>query len=190
MTTKVNGAAYSGVWVEKKTAFAKVTFSKDILTILAADLYVLGTTTAVGAGTEADSTFGIVESCVVQALKTMETKATVLAVSAYDDSAFSFDVLLGNAEGWFSSTAGLIATGLAIPSAQAEVTTAGAAPTDVVGMLVTVRPAAITYKMEFAFFDGTMTVATGANGGVVLAADGATPGSASAPMGDSGYYPA
>lgn len=190
MTTKINGAAYPGVWVEKKTAFAKITFSKDIKALVQGDLYLLGTTTPPSATTVADSTFGVVESAIVAALKLMETKATVLAVSAYDASAYSIDVLLGNAEGWFSNNVGLIVTGQAVPAAQAVVTTGGVTPTTTLGSLVTVRPAAVTFKMEFASFDGKMTVATLANAGLVAVADGATPGTAADPMGQAGYYPA
>ena len=191
MTTKINGAAYPGVWVEKKTAFAKITFSKNINALVAGDLYVLGTTTAVGVGTQASSVFGVVESCVVQALKTLQTQATVIAVSAYDATAFSVDVLLGNAEGWFADVNGLIATGLPVPSAQGVVTVAGAAPTNVLGALVTVRPAAVTFKLEFATFNGTMPVGTLANGALALgpgATSGATP--TNSPTGTAGYYPA
>lgn len=190
MTQKVNGAAYAGVWVERKVAFVKISFSKDIAALAAADLRVLGTTTAAGAGTVADSTFGIVESAVVQALKTLETKATVLAVSRYDATAFSIDVMLGNAEGWFSDAAGLIASALPVSNAQAVVTTAGAAPTDVVGALVSVDAAAVTFDIEFATFDGQMTVGTLANGALALgpgATSGATP--VNSPTGTPGYYP-
>lgn len=191
MTVKVNGAAYPGVWVERKVAFVKITFSKDISALAAADLLVLGTSTPAGAGTVADSTFGVVESAMVQALKTLETKATVLAVSTYDATAFSVDVMLGNAEGWFSDAAGLIASGLPVTNAQAVVTTAGAAPTDVLGALVSVAGAAVTFNLEFATFDGNMTVGTAANGALVLG-PGATPGSnpVNSPTGLPGYYPA
>lgn len=191
MTTKVNGAAYPGVWVEKKVAFVKLTFSKDISALAAADLKVLGTSTPAGAGTVADSSFGVVESAIVQALKTLETKATVLAVSKYDATAFSVDVMLGNAEGWFSDAAGLIAAALPVLGAQAVVTTAGAAPTNVVGALVSVDNAAVTFDMEFATFNGTMPVGTLANGALALgpgATSGATP--TNSPTGTPGYYPA
>lgn len=191
MTTKVNGAAYPGVWVERKVAFVKLTFSKDISALAAADLTVLGTSTAVGAGTVASSVFGVVESAVVQALKTLETKATVLAVSTYDDTDNTIDVMLGNAEGWFSDANGLIASTLPVLGAQAVVTTAGAAPTNVLGALVSVKPAAVTFNMEFATFNGTMPVGTLANGALALG-PGATPGSdpVNSPTGTAGYYPA
>ena len=78
MTTKVNGAAYPGVWVERKVAFVKITFSTDISALAAADLFELGTTTAVSAGTVADATFGVVESVLVQALKTLKHKLQFL----------------------------------------------------------------------------------------------------------------
>lgn len=191
MTVKVNGAAYPGVWVERKVAFVKLTFSKDISALADADLLVLGTATPAGAGTVADSTFGVVESAVVQALKTLETKATVLAVSKYNAATSSIDIMLGNSEGWFSDAAGLIATALPVLNAQAVVTTAGAAPTDVVGALVSVGAAAVTFDMEFATMDGTMAIGTVANGALALG-PGATSGAfpMNSPTGTAGYYPA
>ena len=191
MTQKVNGAAYSGMWVEKKTAFVKLVFNKDISALAAADLFVLGTATPAGAGTVASSVFGVVESAVVQALKTLETKATVLGVSKYDVASQSIDVFLGNAEGWFSDVNGLIAAALPVLGAQAVVTTAGAAPTNVLGALVSVGPAAVTFDLEFAAFNGTLPVGTFANGTLVLgpgATSGATP--TNSPTGTPGYYPA
>lgn len=190
MTQKVNGAAYPGVWVERKVAFVKMVFNIDISALPASDLFVLGTTTPAGTGTVADATFGVVESAVVQALKTLETKATVLAVSTYNVGATSIDVMLGNAEGWFSDINGIIATGLPVTNAQAIVTTAGAAPTNVLGALVSVDPAAITFTMEFATFNGTMPVGTFSNGALALgpgATSGATP--TNSPTGTAGYYP-
>lgn len=188
MTTKVNGAAYPGVWVEKQVSFIKITFSTDISALAAGSLYVLGTTTAVGSGTVADSTFAIVESAIVQALKTLETKCTVLGVSRYNSTDFSVDVMVGYAEGWFSDTAGSIATAQAVTSAQAVVTTAGAAPTNVLGELVSVRPSAVTFALDFAAFNGNMDIATGANGDLVNG-PGATPGTNSLPTGTTGFYP-
>jgi hypothetical protein len=189
MTQKVNGAAYQGIWVEKQVAFVKLVFSKDISALAATDLYVLGTTTAAGAGTVADSTFGVVESALVQALKILETKSTVLGVSKYDSSSYSVDVMLGFAQGWISDVNGIISTGNAVSNAEAVVTTAGAAPTNVLGALVTVKPSAVTFDMKFAAFDGKMSVATYGNGDLDLWADGNGPGTATNPMGSSGYYP-
>jgi hypothetical protein len=191
MTTKVNGAAYPGVWVERKVAFVKLVFSKDIAALAAADLTVLGTATAAGAGTVATSVFAVVESAMVQALKVLETRATVLAVSKYDAATFSVDIMLGNAEGWFAPlTDGVIATALPVSSAQAVVTTAGAAPTNVVGALVSVTAAAVTFDMKFAAFDGTMPDGTGANGTLVNG-PGATSGAfpMNSPTGTPGWYP-
>jgi hypothetical protein len=190
MTQKINGAAYPGVWVERKVAFVKLVFSKDITALPAADLTVLGTATPAGAGTVADSSFGVVESVLVQALKTLETKATVLAVSEYDATGFAVDVMLGNAEGWFSDVAGVIATGLPVINAQAKVTTAGAAPTDVVGATVSVLDTAVTFDMSFVWMDGTMAAATFANGALALG-PGATSGAfpMNSPTGTPGYYP-
>lgn len=191
MTTKVNGAAYPGVWVERKVAFVKLVFNTDIETLLTANLTVLGTSTAAGAGTEADSVFGVVESALVQALKTLETKATVLAISTYDSATKTVDVMLGNAEGWFSDVNGIIASTLPVTGAQAVVTTAGAAPTNVAGELVSVVDGAVTFDLKFATFNGTMPVGTLANGALALgpgATSGATP--TNSPTGTAGYYPA
>ena len=190
MTTKVNGAAYPGIWVEKRVAFVKLTFSADISALPAADLTVLGTATAAGAGTVADSTFAVVESAIVQALKTLETKATVLGVSAYDVASQSVDVMIGCSEGWFSDEVGAIATGLPVFNAQAVVTTAGVAPTATVGALVSVIAPAVTFNMSFAAFNGTMAIGTAVNGAIDLgigATNAAYPnGSAT---GTPGYYP-
>lgn len=190
MTVKVNGAAYPGVWVERKVAFVKLTFNKDIAALAAADLTVLGSSTAAGAGTVASSVFGVVESAVVQALKSVETKATLLAVSTYDATSFSVDVMLGNAEGWFSDNVGMIVDNLPIVGAQAVVTTAGAAPTNVLGALVSVAAGAVTADVKFAAFNGTMAVGTAANGALTLgigATSGAFPYNSS--TGTAGYYP-
>lgn len=183
MTIKVNGAAYSGVWVEKKVAFVKLTFSTDIAALPAADLTVLGTLTPVAAGTVASSVFGVVESAVVQALKTLETKASVLAVSTYNVATQSIDVMLGNSEGWFSDVDGVIATGLPIINGQAA--------NVVTGVLVSVAPLAVTFDMSFATFDGTMGIGTLANGALAMgpgASSGATPTNSN--TGTPGYYPA
>jgi hypothetical protein len=180
MTTKVNGAAYAGVWVEKKVSFVKLTFSQNIAALDETMTYLAGTTTQPSATTVADATFGVVESALVQALKTLETKATILAVSAYSATANTVDVMLGNSEGWFADTNGLIATGLPVSNAKAVVTTGGVTPTTLLGSLVDVRPSAVTFKIEFAAFDGKMTVQTAANG----LSDG--PGG---PTGSTGFYP-
>ena len=190
MTTKINGAVYSGVWVERKVAFVKLVFNKDIAALAAADLTVLGTATPAGLGTVASSVFAVVESAVVQALKVLETRATVLAVSQYNAATFTVDIMLGNAEGWFAPlTDGVIATGLPVLNAQAVVTTAGAAPTNVLGALVSVTPAAVTFDMKFAAFDGTMPDGTGANGTLAIG-PGSTSGAypANSPTGTPGFY--
>src|SRR5271165_3444988 len=80
---KINGAAYPGIWVEKQVVFIKVLFSTDISSLPAASLFELGTTTPVSAGTVADSSFGVVESVLVQALEQVETDATILAISNF-----------------------------------------------------------------------------------------------------------
>ena len=104
MTQKVNGAAYPGIWVEKQVTFVKLTFSGDISSVPAANLYELGTATPVSSGTVADSSFGVVESALVQALKTLETKSTVLGISQHN----------GNLEypAYFSATGGTSTGGL------------------------------------------------------------------------------
>ena len=191
MTQKVNGAAYPGVWVERKVAFVKMTFDQSILAITAADLVVLGTATPAGAGTVADSSFAVVESVLVQALKTLETKATVLAISKMSAGNTVVDVMLGNAEGWFSDVNGLIFAPIAITGAQAKVTTAGAAPTNVLGATVGVVDGAVTVQLQFAYMDGTMAIGTFGNGALALgpgATSGATP--PNSPTGSPGYYPA
>lgn len=191
MTQKVHGAAYPGIWVEKQVAFIKLTFSKDISELAAADLKVLGTATPAGAGTVADSTFGVVESALVQALKALEMRSTVLGVSKYNSDDYSVDVMVGFAEGWFSDADGLItASALPVVGAEAVVTTAGAAPTNVVGALVSVSDTAVTFTMEFAAFNGSMAVATAAAGDLADgpgATSGATP--ANSPTGERGFYP-
>jgi len=204
MTTKINGAAYPGVWVEKQVTFIKITFSSDISTIAATGGSVVlnGTTTAVnGTTATADSTFGIVESVLVQALKTLETQATVLAVSTYNTSTHSVDVMVGFSDGFFATTnAGLItataSTGYSVPVAgaintvNATIKAVGDSTNVVLGQLVNVTTtAAITYGFEFVTMDGSMPAATVANGALEAITDGTTPGSAANPMGASGWYP-
>jgi hypothetical protein len=192
MTTKVHGAAYAGIWVEKQVTFVKLTFNKDIRALAAADLVVLGTATPAGAGTVADSSFAVVESVIVSALKTLATRSTLLAISETTNG-LTYDVMLGHAAGWFSDAAGLI-TAVAVPvlGAQAVVTTAGAAPTDVLGATVGVTDVAVTVSMSFSHMDGTMPAATLANGGLTFG-PGATPGNqpspGNTPTGAPGYYP-
>ena len=188
MTQKVNGAAYPGIWVEKQVTFVKLTFSTNIAALAAASLYELGTTTQVSSSTVADSTFGIVESAIVQALKTLETTATVLGVSKYNATDNTVDVMLGYAEGWFSNAAGSIASGLPVLNAEAIITSAGSAAADAVGVLVSVKPSAVTFAMDFVTFDGTMAIATAAAGDLMVG-PGATPGSAAYPNGEQGWYP-
>ena len=195
MTQKINGAAYPGIWVEKQVTFVKFSFfdstgavPTDIEALQASDLAVLGTTTPAGAATVADSTFGVVESVIVQALKTLQLKSTVLGISRYDSATGTVDVMLGWAEGWFSNTSGRIATAVPVINAQAFVTTAGAAPTNIAGALVSVLPGAITFNMDFAAFNGTMPIASYPLDLDSLP-DGASPGSATDPMGLPGFYP-
>ena len=192
MVAKVNGAAYPGVWVERNVSFVKITFSKDIRALAAADLVVLGTTTPVGTSTVADASFGVVESVLVKALKVLETKATILGIST-SAAGLVYDVMLGHAEGWFAPlTDGIIlAAGQAVTGAQAKVTTAATvAPLNAIGDIVGVTDAAVTYGVQFAKFEA-LPVATGAvNGGLTLgvgSTSGAVP--AGSPTGTPGYYP-
>ena len=191
MTQKVHGAAYPGIWVERQVAFVKLTFNQNIAALAANRLHVLGAPgTAAGAGTVADSSFDVVESALGQALKLVETKATVLAISKYDATAFSVDVMLGTSEGWFSNNVGVIASAVPVVGAEARVTTAGAAPTNVVGAMVGVDDNEVTFNVEFVYMDGTMPVATAANGGLATgpgATSGATPTNSS--TGTAGFYP-
>lgn len=227
MVQKINGAAYTGMWVERNTAFVKVTFSKDISKLLAADLVLLGTTTPVTAGTEANSAFGVVESALVQALKYVEGRATILGISEYNPDDFCVDIFLGHAEGWFSDIDGVIAPPVAVPPAvQTTLDVVGAralvtgpplpappAPPPVtnapIGAIVTVKdfvdPAAvppvplITFKLEFAAWDGTMQIATGkalvppavSPVPTLALGPGATSGATppGSPTGTPGYYP-
>jgi hypothetical protein len=179
MTQKVHGAAYAGIWVEKQVTFVKLTFNKNIKALTDADLHVLGSPAVpAGAGTIANSEFGVVESVMVSALKTLATRSTILAIST-SASGLTYDVMLGHAASWFSAgdAAGLpdAVTGLITPTpipvvgAQAVVTTAGAAPTD-----------------------GLMSAATSANGGLTFG-PGSTPGNipspGNTPTGAPGWYP-
>lgn len=190
MVSKVNGAAYPGVWVERNTSFVKITFSKDIRALPASDLVVLGTATPVGASTVANSGFGIVESALVKALKALEVKATILGISSSDDG-LNYDVMLGHAEGWFAPlTDGIIATGQSVTSAQAKVTVAATvAPFNSIGDIVGVTPSAVTYSVRFAKFNA-LPNGTGANGAITLgvgSTSGATPGGSA--TGTPGWYP-
>jgi len=202
MTTKVHGAAYAGIWVEKQVTFVKMTFSKNIKALTDADLHVLGSPLVpAGAGTIANSEFAVVESVMVSALKTLATRSTILAIST-SATGLTYDVMLGHAASWFSagdSTGAPDAlTGLITPApipvvgAQAVVTTAGAAPTDVVGALVGVDDGAVTVSFSFAHMDGTMPAATSVNGGLVFG-PGSTPGNmpspGNTPTGAPGWYP-
>ncbi len=192
MVTKVNGAAYPGVWVERNVSFVKLTFTKDLRALAAADLVVLGTATAVGASTVADSSFAVVESVLVKALKALEVKAVILGISS-TAAGTVYDVMLGHAEGWFSDINGLIVPLLTpVTGAQAKVTTiASAAPFNALGDIVGVSDTAVTYKLEFARFEA-LPVANGTTpaGGLALgpgSTSGAVP--AGSATGTPGYYP-
>ena len=200
MTTKVNGAAYAGIWVEKQVTFVKLTFDQDIRAIPAADLRVLGTTTVLDTGV-GDSSFAVVESVLVSALKTLATRSTILAISTTTNG-LTYDVMLGHAASWFSAgdAAGLpdAVTGLITPApipvigAQAVLTVANATPVLPIGSVVSVADGAVTVSFSFAHMNGTMAAATSANGGLVYG-PGSTPGNIPAPgntpTGTPGWYP-
>ena len=180
MTQKINGAAYPGVWVEKQVSFVKLTFSAALTSIPAASMFLAGTTTATTLTSAGDSSFGVVESVLVQALKQLEQKATVLGISDLSADGLHVDVILGVSEGYFSDVNGLISTSNVITGAKATITTAGG--NTVLGQLVDLDPAYATFSLSFAAFDGTMPVATVTNGDLVSGV-GSTPGSATYPNG-------
>ena len=180
MTQKINGAAYSGIWVEKQVAFIKLTFSQSLIAVPAASMFLTGTATATTAGSVGDTSFGVVESAIVQALKQLELKATVLGISALSGAGLVVDVMVGCSEGYFSTNVGVISTGNTVTGAKAIITTA--AGNTALGQLVDVDDAFVTFTMSFAAFDGTMPVATLANGDLETGV-GSTPGSAAQPNG-------
>jgi hypothetical protein len=200
MVSKVNGAVYPGIWVEKRVAFIKATFTVTVQAIPASSLFLSGTATAVtgGAAVTADSSFAVVESAVVQALKLIGSRATVLGVSAIGGTGTTVDVMVGYAEGFFSDLNGIIqdstmvnAISVPVLGAKAVITNAGTAGNTVVGQLVDVGASYATVGLKFAYLDGGMTVATAANKGV-LAGPGATSGafnSALVGSGIQGFYP-
>jgi hypothetical protein len=163
MTIKVNGAAYSGIWVEKQVTFATITFATNI------------------AASNDYSVFGVVESCLVQALKYIEMSATVLGVSPYNTTTNSVQVMLGYAEGMFSDVNGVIATAIPVTGAAVDNTQTPPAP---------VSPITTTFNVTFAYWDGSMPTATLSNGALAIgpgATSGATP--TNSPTGTDGYYP-
>ncbi len=191
MVQKVNGAAYPGIWVERRVAFIKATFSARIDAIPAASLRLAGTSTVVtGTGAVADSTFAVVESAVVQALKVIGLKATILGVSAVGNTGTTVDVMVGTSEGWFaavsSSTGALVgADGSTVIPAQdivgskAVMTNAGTgSPNTVVGQVVDVATGYATFSLTFGYLDGNLPAATVANGALV-----------NGPGASSGYFP-
>ena len=189
MTQKINGAAYPGIWVEKQVAFIKLTFNHSLIAIPAASMFLTGTNTATTTTSEGDTSFGVVESAVVQALKNLELKATVLGISALSAAGTVVDVMVGCSEGYFSDNVGSISTGNTVVGAKAIITTAGG--NTVLGQLVDVSDSYLTYTMYFAAFDGTMPVATVANGDLETGV-GSTPGSTTypngAPIGSANSY--
>jgi len=153
MTVKVHGAAYPGIWVEKQIAFVTVKFGVSV------------------AATTSYSGFDVVESCVVQALKSLETRATVLGVSQLSADGKSFQAILGYAEGFFSDNLGVISTGNAVVGKAVDLTVPSAP--------VAVADISTTFDLSFAYWDGSLPAATAANGALV-----------SGPGNTPGYYPA
>lgn len=184
MTIKVHGAAYPGIWVEKQVSFIKLTFSKDIEALAAADLRGVDGAAVTVAG---ESVFGVVESVLVKALKSLETRATVLGISKYDAATKSVDVFVGVASGWFADADGVIATGLPVVGAVARAVADGG---DVKkGDRLSVAAGAVTFDMHYAAFR-SLPVATEAAGDLENGV-GATPGSVpvNSHTGTEGFYP-
>lgn len=176
MVQKVNGAAYPGIWVERRVAFIKATFSARIDQIPAASLRLAGTSTVVTNGT-ADSTFAIVESAVVQALKTIGLKATILGVSSIGTTGTTVDVLVGTSEGFFaatgSTTGAIVGADGATPLVAQDIAgakavmNAGATGNALPGTIVEVASGYATFSLTFGYLDGALPVATVANGALV-----------------------
>lgn len=164
MTTKVNGAAYPGIWCEKQIAFVTVTFAASV------------------AVTTDYSGFDVVESCVVQALKEVEQRATVLGVSQLSADGLKFQVMVGYAEGMFSNNVGVIASGIAVVGKAVDLT----------DPLLPVPAADLvtTFGLSYAYWDASLPVATAANGALAIG-PGATSGAfpAGSATGTPGYYP-
>ena len=187
MTQKINGAIFPGVWVEKHVAFIKVTFNTDVAALAPAALTLMDGVTPVDSAVTADSTFGVVESAIAQAVKMIETKAVVLGVTRYNAATSSFDAIVGVSEGWFSDANGLIAAAMPVVTANAKALSAGG--TVAVGDLVKVAPGSVTFGMSFAAFRD-LPAATAAAGDLALGVggtSGATP--TNSPTGTAGYYP-
>jgi len=161
--------AYPGIWVEKEVVFVKLTFGTDIS--LNTDY----------------SLFGVVESVLVQALNAVAQTATILGVSQYDVGTTSIDVMLGYASGWFSDTNGLILTQ---PTNIWPLTVTGQAINTTVNPPVAAANVTTTVTAYFAYFNGTMPVASSSNGQLETG-PGASPGSypTNSPVGTPGYYP-
>lgn len=187
MTQKINGAIFPGVWVEKHVAFIKVTFNTDVAALTPAALTLMDGVTPVDPAVTADSTFGVVESAIAQAVKMIETKAVVLGVTRYNAATNSFDAIVGVSEGWFSDANGLIAAAMPVVTANAKALSAGGTVAE--GDLVKVAPGSVTFGMSFAAFRD-LPAATAAAGDLALGVggtSGATP--TNSPTGTAGYYP-
>lgn len=169
MTDKIHGAAYPGIWVERQVVFINVTFAAPVNAVAQ------------------DSGFGVVESCVVQALKDVAQRGTILGVSpmtpATAGSGVSFQVMLGYASGLFApTTSGVISAAVPVVG-KAVNKTVPTAPVPAADLVT-------TYDLSFAYWDGSLPAATGANGALAIgpgATSGATP--TNSPTGTPGWYP-
>ena len=141
MTSKVHGSAYPGIFCEKQVTFVTVTFAASVAVVTQY------------------SGFDVVESCVVQALKALATRATILGISQLSASGLEFQVMLGYAEGHFSDNVGIISIGNAVVGKAADLT----------NPLLPVPAADLvtTFDLSFAYWDGSLPVATLANGALV-----------------------
>lgn len=176
MTEKIHGAAYPGIWVERQVVFIDVQFTAPINAIAQ------------------DSGFGVVESVVVQVLKLVAQRGTILGVSLLNprDPGLGdrFQVMLGYASGWFSDADGNIVNEYGVlPATPLTVTGKAVDKTDPLN-IVPAADLTATFVLSFAHWDGGMPQASFANGaleGGPGATSGATP--PNSPTGTYGYYP-
>ena len=96
MSRKINGGPKPGFWGEQEITFIKLTFSA------AAD------------GAAAYSLFGVPDGLLDQAVRYIETKATILGISEYDGSTEEMWMMLGANSGWTAAANdGIIVAALA-----------------------------------------------------------------------------
>lgn len=107
MTVKIKGGPKPGFWGEQEVTFIKLTFSA------AAD------------GASTYSLFGVPDGLLDQAVRYIQTKATILGISEYDGSTEEMWMMLGANSGWTcAATDGIIVAALA--PANASYTNSGA----------------------------------------------------------------